>query len=132
MKSVSAIVAKGLQTESMLKCCDNTGAQMLQIITVKGYKGVKRRRAKAGVADVVVCTVKKGDPKLLHEIVQAVIVRQRREYRRFNGMRIKFEDNAAVLINERGEPRGTDIKGPIAKEVVERFSTIGKIASTVV
>lgn len=132
MKSVSAIVAKGLQTESMLKCVDNTGAQMLQIITVKGYKGVKRRRAKAGVADVVVCTVKKGDPKLLHEIVQAVIVRQRREYKRFNGTRIKFEDNAAVLINERGEPRGTDIKGPIAKEVVERFSTIGKIASTVV
>ena len=58
--------------------------------------------------------------------------RQKKEYRRPNGMRIKFEDNAAVLINEKGEPRGTRIKGPIAKEVVERFSVIGKIATIVI
>jgi large subunit ribosomal protein L14 len=67
-----------------------------------------------------------------HEVVEAVIVRQVKEYRRRNGLRICFEDNAAVLINERGEPRGTRLKGPIAKEAVERFSTVGKIASTIV
>ncbi|MEM5819670.1 MAG: uL14 family ribosomal protein, partial [Candidatus Aenigmatarchaeota archaeon] len=73
-----------------------------------------------------------GDTKIKHEVVLAVVVRQKKEYRRANGMRIKFEDNAVVLVNERGEPRGTRIKGPIAKEVVERFSAIGKIASMVV
>jgi large subunit ribosomal protein L14 len=62
----------------------------------------------------------------------AVIIRQRKEYRRANGMRIKFEDNAAVLINEKLEPRASEIKGPVAKEVVERFPAVGKIATIVV
>lgn len=132
MKPVSSKISKSLQVESYLKCADNTGAQELQIISVKGYKGVRRRRPKAGIANVVVCSVKKGDPKIRKEVVMAVIVRQKNEYRRRSGMRIKFEDNAAVLVNERLEPRGTIIKGPIAKEVVERFSAIGKIASIIV
>ncbi len=132
MKAISSKISKSLQAESFLKCADNTGAQEMQIIAVKGYKGVRRRRPKCGVADVVICTVKKGDPKIRKQIVMAVIVRQKNEYRRRNGMRIKFEDNAAVLVNERFEPRGTIIKGPVAKEVVERFSTIGKIASIIV
>jgi len=121
-----------LQAGSYIKCADNTGANLLQIIAVKGYKGVKTRIPRCGVGNWVICSVKQGDPKLKHEVVQAVIVRQRKEYRRKNGMRIKFEDNAAVLINEKGETRGTKIKGPIAKEVVERFSVIGKIATMVV
>jgi len=62
----------------------------------------------------------------------AVIVRQRKEFRRPDGLRVKFEDNAAVLINEKLEPRGSEIKGSIAKEVVERFPAIGKIATIVV
>jgi large subunit ribosomal protein L14 len=132
MKAVSASISRGLQPGSFLKCIDNTGADLLQVITVKGHKGVKRRRCSCGVADVIVAAVKKGDPKMRHEVVEAVIARQALEYRRRNGMRIKFEDNAAVLINERGEPRGTRLKGPIAKETVERFSAIGKIASMVV
>lgn len=132
MKAVSATITRGLEIGSFVKCVDNTGATEMQIISVKGYKGVKRRRGSCGIAAVVNCAVKKGDPKIRHEVVQAVIVRQRKEFRRRNGMRVKFEDNAAVLINERGEPRGTRIKGPIAKESVERFSTIGKIATMVV
>lgn len=131
MKAVSASVTRALEVGSYLKCVDNTGADKLQIIAVKGYKGVQKRRGRAGVGDVVVATVKKGVPKMKHEVVLAVIVRQRKEYRRANGIRVKFEDNAAVLVNEKGEPRGTRIKGPIAKEVVERFSAIGKIASMV-
>jgi large subunit ribosomal protein L14 len=132
MKAISARVTKCLEVGSYLKCTDNSGAKLLQIIAVKGYKGVRRRRARAGVGDIVVCSVKKGDPKLRKQIVLAVIVRQRKEYRRPNGIRIKFEDNAAVLINEKREPRASEIKGPIAKEVVERFSAVGKIASIVV
>lgn len=132
MKSISAKVTSGLQVGSKVRCVDNSGASEVQIIAVRGYKGVKRRHPKAGVADLVIATVKKGDPKIRHEIVRAVIVRQKKEYRRKNGMRISFEDNAVVLVNDKNDPRGTRIKGPIAKEVVERFSTIGKIASIVV
>ena len=132
MKPISAKVTKALQVGSYINCADNTGANLLQIIAVKGYKGVKTRIPSCGVGNWVICSVKQGDPKLKHEVVHAVIVRQRKEYRRNTGIRIKFEDNAAVLTNEKGEPRGTKIKGPIAKEVVERFSMIGKIATTVV
>lgn len=132
MKPITARITKGLQVESFLKCADNTGANTLQIIAVKGYKGVKRRHPSCGVGSWIICSVKQGDPKMKHEVVHAVIVRQKKEFRRKTGLRVKFEDNAAVLINEKGEPRGTKIKGPIAKEVVERFSVIGKIATTVV
>ena len=132
MKPVSAKVTRALQTGSVIKCADNSGATQLKVISVKRYHGVARRMASAGVAGLVVCSVKKGDPKIKHEVVNAVIIRQRMEYRRKNGMRIKFEDNAAILVNEKGEPRGTRIKGPVAKEAVERFSMIGKIATIVV
>jgi large subunit ribosomal protein L14 len=132
MKSINANVTSGLQVGSRLRCIDNSGATQVEIIAVKGYKGVRRRHPKAGVAGLVIASVKKGDPKIRHEIVRAVIVRQVKEYRRKNGMRVSFEDNAVVLVNEKNDPRGTRIKGPVAKEAVERFSTIGKISSIVV
>lgn len=132
MKSVSASVTRGLQVESYLKCADNSGATEIQIITVKVYKGVKHRRASCGVGDLIIATVKKGNEKIRHEVVLAVVIRQRKEYMRKNGMRIKFEDNAAVLVNDKGEPRGSRIKGPVAKEAIERWSMIGKISSIVV
>ena len=131
MKPVSARIAKALQVSSYVKCADNSGAKTLQIISVKGYHGVKNRSPICGIGSWIMCAVKDGDPKIKHEIVFAVVVRQKKEYRRKNGMRVKFEDNAVVLVNEKGEPRGTKIKGPIAKEVVERYSMIGKIATTV-
>lgn len=132
MKPISARVTKGLQVGSFIRCTDNSGATLLQIIAVKVYKGVKSRIPGCGVGSWIFCAVKEGDPKMKHEIVQAIIVRQNKEYRRKSGMRVKFEDNAAVLVNEKGEPRGTKIKGPIAKEVVERLSVIGKIATMVI
>jgi len=132
MKPVSAKITKPLQAGSYLNCADNTGANLLQVIAVKGYKGVKSRSPRCGVGDWIICAVKEGDSKIVHEVVNAVIVRQKKEYRRTNGMRVKFEDNAAVLVNEKCEPRGTKIKGAIAKEVVERFSVIGKIATMVI
>jgi large subunit ribosomal protein L14 len=132
MKPISASMSKCLTPGSYLICADNSGATLLQIVAVKGYHGVKSRSPRCGVADWIFAAVKDGDAKLVHEMVQAIIIRQRKEYKRPNGMRIKFEDNAAVLINEKGEPRGSKLKGAVAREVVERFSTIGKISTFIV
>lgn len=132
MKAVSARITKALPVGSYVSCVDNSGAKVLQIISVKGYKGVKRRHPTAGVGDMIRASVKEGDVKIRKQVVTAVIVRQKKEYRRKNGMRISFEDNAAIIVDDKGEPKGTQIKGPIAKEVVERFPAIGKIASMIV
>lgn len=132
MKGVKAKITRALNVGSCLTCADNTGAKILQIISVRGYKGSRRRQPRAGVGDVVKCSVKEGDVKIRKQVVTAVIIRQKAEYRRKEGMRIRFEDNAAVLINENFEPRGTQIKGPVAREVVERFPAVGKVASMVV
>jgi large subunit ribosomal protein L14 len=132
MKAVKARITKTLNVGSYIICADNTGAKVLQIISVFGYKGVRRRIPKAGVADMVKVSVKEGDVKLRKQIFNAVIVRQKAAYRRPNGMRIKFEDNAAVLVDEKGEVKGSVIRGPVAREAVERFPSIGKIASLVV
>ena len=133
MKGLSARVTKGIHLRSRLECADNTGAKEFEMIAVKHYKGRLRRLPKAGVGDVIICSVKKGKEKIRHTVVHAVIVRQRKEYRRLDGTRVKFEDNAAVVVNPKTfEPQGTEIRTAIAKEAVERFSTIGKIASIVV
>jgi large subunit ribosomal protein L14 len=132
MKPVRANITKALNVGSNLTCADNSGAKILQIISVFGYKGRRGRQPKAGVANLIKVVVKQGDVKIRKQMSHAVIIRQKAEYRRPDGLRVSFEDNAAVLTNENGDPKGTDIKGPIAKEAVERFSTLGKIASTVV
>ncbi len=132
MKAVKSRITRSMPVGAYLNCIDNSGAKVVQLISVRGYKGVKRRMPAAGVADMVKIVVKEGDVKIRHTMSEAVIVRQRKEFRRPTGLRVSFEDNAAVLVNELGEPKGTEIKGPIAKEVVERFSALGKIASTVV
>ena len=132
MKGISTKVTKGLPVGATLVCADNSGAKELQIISVRGYKGKRRTKPSAGVASQVSCKVLKGSEKVRHEVHRAVIIRQKREYRRSDGMRISFEDNAAVIVNEKFEPAGSLIKGPVAKEVVERFPALGKIASIVV
>ncbi len=132
MKALASNVTRPIPVDSIINCADNSGAKTIAVISVRGFKPTKRQKPCAGVGDVVTCVVKKGDPKKRHEKVLAVIIRQKKEYRRANGMRIKFEDNAAVLVNDRIEPLGTIIKGPVAKEAVERFSTIGKISSMVI
>lgn len=132
MKPISAKITKSIPIKARLNCVDNTGAKELEVINVKGYKGRLRRLPRAGIGDVVICSVKKGKEKMMHQIVHCVIVRQKKEYRRLDGTRVKFTDNAAVVINPKTmDPQGTEIRTVIAKEVVERFTTIGKIASIV-
>jgi len=131
MKAVSANVNKKLPVGASLVCADNTGAKILEVISVRGYKGKRRTKPEAGVASWVNVKVLRGEEKVMHQVHKAVIIRQKKEYRRPTGVRISFEDNAAILIDDKGEPRGTLIKGPVAKEVVERFPTIGKLATII-
>ncbi len=131
MKPLGANITRTLDIGSELTCADNSGAKKLEIISVKAKKGRRSRRTSAGVGDVVTVKILRGDQEVKHQVFDAVIVRQTKEYQRPNGMRIAFEDNAAVLVEE-GLPKGSVTRGPIAKEVVQRFSPIGKIASQVV
>jgi len=123
---------RALPIGANLICTDNTGAKELRIVSVAGYHGRRRRMAKAGVGNHIVASVKKGTPELRKQIVRAVIIRQRKEYRRTDGMRIKFDDNAAALITPEGAPRGSEIKGPMAREAAERWPRVAGIASIVV
>lgn len=132
MKAVKARITRGIPVGTTIDCIDNTGAKKLKVISVRGYKGRRRRLQAAGVGDIVMCSVKQGVQKWRKQVVRAVVVRQKKEYQRLNGLRVKFEDNAAIMVDERGDPVGSQIKGPIAKEVTERFLRVGKIASMVV
>ncbi|MHC1626285.1 MAG: 50S ribosomal protein L14 [Methanoculleaceae archaeon] len=132
MKAKQSRVTRGLNTGSRAICADNTGARQVQIVSVDGYHGVRRRQPKLGVGDMATVTVKKGTPDMRRKLVKAVVIRQRKEYRRPNGIRISFEDNAMVITNDRGEPRGTEIKGPVAREVAERFPKIASMATMIV
>ncbi len=132
MEALKADVTQGLERGSLITCADNTGARELRVISVAGYSGTKNRHPKAGIADRVTVSVTKGTPEMRRQVLEAVIVRQRKPIRRPDGIRVKFEDNAAVLIDENGEPRGTDIKGPIAREVAERFGSIASTATMIV
>jgi len=133
MMPIKSTTVKSLPLGARIFACDNSGAKMLKITGVKGHKTVKRRLAAAGVGDLVLASVVKGKPDMRKTVVLAVIVRQRKEYRRPDGTRIKFSDNAAVVLkDEKGNPKGTIFKGAVAKEACERYPGISKIASIIV
>jgi len=132
MEALKADVTQGLEKGSLVTCSDNTGAREVKVISVAGYQGTKNRHPKAGVGDKVTVSVTKGTPEERRQVKEAVVVRQRKPIRRPDGTRVKFEDNAAVLVNENEEPQGTEIKGPIAREVAERFGSIASTATMIV
>ncbi|MBS3176148.1 50S ribosomal protein L14 [Candidatus Woesearchaeota archaeon] len=133
MKAAKARITRGLPVETRVEACDNSGAKILKIFSVKKLKTVKGRPQAAGIGDLVMASVVKGKPDMRKQVVMAVIVRQKKSYRRPDGMRIKFEDNAAVVIkDDMGNPKGTLLKGPIAKEACDRWPGIAKIASVIV
>jgi large subunit ribosomal protein L14 len=131
-KAVLANIPRAITTNGRLVCADNTGAKELMIIAVKGYKGVRNRMPAAGIAEMVIASVKKGRPDIRKQVVHAVIIRQRQPFRRLSGARVCFEDNAAIIVTEEGMPKGTEIKGPVAREAAERWSKIGTLASIVI
>jgi len=133
MKPIKSRIPRALPVGSVIDTCDNSGAKIIKIFAVKCLKTVKGRKPAAGVGDMILASVKKGKPDMRKTIVFAVIVRQKKEYRRPNGERIKFEDNAAVVLkDEDGNPKGTIFKGAIAKEACNRWPGIAKVASIIV
>ena len=120
-----------IQQESRLRVADNSGAKEILVIRVLGGS----HRKYGSVGDVVIGTVKQATPggaTKKGEVVRAVVVRQCKEYRREDGSYIRFDDNAAVLINPQNNPRGTRIFGPVARELRERnFMKIVSLAPEV-
>jgi len=132
MKAVKARVARGIPHGAKILACDNSGARVLRVVSVKGHKTTLGRAPAAGVGDQIMASVVEGKPGMRKQVVTAVIVRQRRPYRRLNGSRVRFEDNAAIILkDDLGNPKGTVIKGPIAQEAAERWPLVSKIASSI-
>ncbi|MEW5955328.1 MAG: uL14 family ribosomal protein, partial [Candidatus Micrarchaeota archaeon] len=127
MLGLTARVTKGITMGTTLVCDDNSGAKAVQVFGVIGAKARLRRTPSAGVGDVVIVAVKKGKPEMIKKKERALIVRQRREFRR-GKQRVRFEDNACVLIDDQGLPKGTEIKGCVAREIAERFPKVVAIA----
>ncbi len=111
-----------IQAQTKLKVADNTGAKEIMCIKVLGGS----RRRYAGVGDIIVASVKIATPNgqaKKKEVVRAVVVRTRKEIKRKDGSTVRFDDNAAVLVNGEGIPRGTRIFGPVAREIRDRGYT---------
>ena len=121
-----------IQTNSRVKVADNTGARQIMCINVPG--GTRRRYAHIG--DVIVASVKRAIPHGMvkkGEIVQAVIVRVAKPYRRIDGSYIKFDENAAVILGDKNNPKGSRIFGPVARELRDKnFTKIISLAPEVV
>jgi large subunit ribosomal protein L14 len=121
-----------IQERSILKVADNSGAKIVRVFRVLG--ATKRRYAQIG--DVVVASVQIAEPRKAiqkKDIIKAVIVRQRNVYRRKDGSYVRFDDNAAVLIDAKNEPRSTRIFGPIPREMRDRgFEKIATMAEEIV
>lgn len=133
MKGLKARMTRPLPFGATLEVVDNSGAKIVRIYTVYKIKTVKGKIVAAGVSDLINGNVVKGKPEMKKKSVLSVIIRQKKEYRRQDGSRIQFEDNAAVVVKDnKGNPQGTLIKGPVAKEVCERWPAIAKIATIIV
>ncbi len=121
-----------IQIHSYLNVADNTGARKIRCIRVLG--GSKKRYARVG--DIIVASVRESIPDGVTkqgEVVKAVIVRTHKEIRRPDGSYLRFDSNAAVIINDQGEPKGTRVFGPVARELREKkFTKIISLAPEVV
>jgi len=132
MKAISAKATAGLNLGAKMIAADNSGAKIIRLVSVKRGKGRKGKQMCAKIGDWVKVSIKKGVPDMKGKVFDAVLIRQKKSFRRLNGERIAFEDNAvAILKDEKGNPKGTQIKGPIAREVMERWPSVAKIASIV-
>jgi large subunit ribosomal protein L23e len=143
-------ISLGLPVGAVINCADNTGAKNLFVISVKGFGSRLNRLPAACVGDMIICkwfkqknlfilfqwlfylaTIKKGKPDLLKKVMPAVIIRQRKPFRRKDGTFIYFEDNAGVIVNNKGELKGSAITGPVAKECADLWPRIAANAQSV-
>ncbi len=130
MKPLSSKTTEGVNIGSKVKAADNSGARIVRITGVKRKKVRKGKQISCKIGDWVKVSVRKGNPDMKGEVFDAVVVRQRKPWRRLTGERVAFTDNAVALLKDDvGNPKGTQIKGPVAKEILERWGSIAKIAS---
>jgi large subunit ribosomal protein L14 len=125
-------ISRGLPAGATIKCADNTGARELRLVQVLGYKGRLRRLPSAAVGDMIMASVRKGSPDMRKKLFQAVIIRQKMPFKRPEGITIQFEDNAAVIMTPEGEMKGSEIRGPVAREAAERWPRIASASSIIV
>ncbi len=124
----------GIFINSLVPVADNSGAKLVRVIGVVGHTAHTRHRQIPGAAvgDMVVVSVREGKPEMRKQILRAVVIRQRRPYRRPDGTWIAFEDNAVVITDENGVPKGTEIHGPVAMEAALRWPSIANLATMIV
>uniref|UniRef100_A0A6U6FJS0 60S ribosomal protein L23 n=1 Tax=Odontella aurita TaxID=265563 RepID=A0A6U6FJS0_9STRA len=125
-------VSAGLPTAAVINCADNSGAKNLHIISVCNIGSRLNRLPKAGSGDMVMCSIKKGKPELRKKVMPGVVVRQRKAFRRKEGVFIHFEDSAGVIVNNKGEMKGTAVQGPVAKECAELWPRIASNSGSIV
>eukprot|EP00123_Amoebidium_parasiticum_P000734 comp11621_c0_seq1/m.6116 comp11621_c0_seq1/g.6116 ORF comp11621_c0_seq1/g.6116 comp11621_c0_seq1/m.6116 type:complete len:141 (-) comp11621_c0_seq1:82-504(-) len=124
-------ITLGLPVGAVVNCADNSGAKNLYVIAVAGIKSCLNRLPAAGMGDMIVATVKKGKPELRKKVMPAVIIRQRKAFRRKDGVFLFFEDNAGVIVNNKGEMKGSAITGPVGKECADMWPRIASNAPSV-
>merc|ERR1712183_1221312 len=124
-------ISLALPVGAIMNCADNTGAKNLFVIAVNGIRGRLNRLPKASVGDIFVAAVKKGKPELRKKVMPAVVIRQRKAFRRKDGVFIYFEDNAGVIVNNKGEMKGSAVTGPVAKECAELWPRIASNAACI-
>ncbi len=125
-------LTRGLNSELIIKITDNSGAKVAKVISVIGLVTRLNRYPYATVGDMVVVSIKKGNPELRKKVMKAIIVCQRQIIHRVDGTRVKFEDNAGVLVTDEGDPKGSIIHGPVAREAAELYPRISNISSQIV
>merc|ERR1711991_65071 len=117
---------------AVMNCADNTGAKNLYVMAVKNWGARLNRYPSAATGTMVMATVKKGKPDLRKKVMPAIVVRQRMPWQRKDGMVIYFEDNAGVIVNPKGEMKGSAITGPVAKEAADLWHKIATHAPAIV
>ncbi|MDE1860916.1 MAG: uL14 family ribosomal protein [Candidatus Micrarchaeota archaeon] len=133
MKGISSKIVKTLVPGAVMTCADNSGAYELRMIHIIGKTGGRPgKMTAAGVGDLVSASVRKGSATYLKKPARVIVIRQKAPIRRSNGMRVRFEDNAAIMVTEDNLPIGTEVKGAMAREVVERFVKVAGVASRIV
>ena len=125
-------ITRALPVGAVINCADNSGARTLKIVQVHGWKGRWSRLPAAAIGDKITIVVEKGPPELQKQTFPAIVIRQKYPVRRSNGLRIIFEDNAAVIITPEGELKGTGIKGPVASEAAEQWPRVANAANIIV
>lgn len=129
MKALTAKATRGLHIGSKVLAADNSGARTVRITGVVHGKTRKGRQQFAKISDWVKVSVRTGKPDMKGQVFDAVIIRQKKPYKRKTGERVCFEDNAVALLkDDKGNPKGTQIKGVVAREVQERWAQVSKIA----